>query len=186
MKILKLGLFVFFVSIIFIRCERNKQELLIEKTPKWSKAVALKNGQSWKSYALAWVNKKNPGIVTILTDVYNDFGYLRESLYFIELPYKTGHYILRKKNYNIDTLKTYSFYATSCDDGDVSEDYFDLVEEENNFVEIKTIDPANMIMSGTFQATFVRDTSDFVTNPSLPDTFRFEKGYFYMKIVEKD
>lgn len=42
-----------------------------------------------------------------------------------------------------------------------------------------------MIMSGIFQAIFVRDTSDFVSNPSLPDTFRFEKGYFYIKIVGK-
>ena len=39
-------------------------------------------------------------------------------------------------------------------------------------------------IKGIFQITFIRDPSDTVTNPSLPDTIRFTDGVFRLKIVE--
>jgi hypothetical protein len=179
MRIFKFILFLLVVISIFIRCERIKPE---PRVPEWSKAIALRNSQQWEAYAVARVNKKRSHLVSIPANIYNDMGFWRESLGLAFIHFKTGKYVLYRHLLNQDTLRIYASYATISDDGDVVEDRFVVWEEENNFVEIESIDTVNMIMRGRFQVTFIRDPRDYVTNPGLPDTMRFTNGFFNLKI----
>ncbi len=58
-------------------------------------------------------------------------------------------------------------------DGDVIEDRFVIFENEDNFIDIQTLDTIEMILIDSFKVTFIRDVSDRIDNLSLPDTIRF-------------
>lgn len=181
MKIIYFILVVSFINCLTTGCKKDKAE---SKYPEWSEVKALKNGQIWKHKASAQIVKRKSGSIAITANVFNDHDELREVLIFDYVPFEPGKYTLLKRIKDSQNVDIYAGYTTFTADGDVVEDRYDVLEEENNFVEIETIDRANMKMSGTFRCTFVRDPNDHVSNPSLPDTIRFSEGDFTLKITE--
>jgi hypothetical protein len=124
--------------------------------------------------------------VSIQAYLQNTFGYWREGLYFANISRKVGRQELLRRipNSAIDTI--FSTYTTFSDDGDVVEDRFAVLEDEDNFIDIQHLDMDKMEMTGIFQVTFVRDSNDYITNPGLPDTIRFTEGEFNLKIVDRN
>lgn len=181
MKIIYFILVASLINCLIISCKKDKTE---SKLPEWSEVKALKNGQIWKSNAFAHIDKKKSGLIAIPAEVFNNHSELREVLIFDYVPFETGKYTLLKRIKDSQNIDIYAGYTTFSSDGDVVEDRYDVLEEENNFIEIETIDRADMKMSGTFRCTFVRDPNDHVDNPSLPDTIRFDDGGFILKIIE--
>ena len=180
MKIIYFILIASLINFLIAGCKKDKTE---SRYPEWSEVRTLKNGQIWKSNAFAQIDKKRSGVISIPANISNNFGELREVLMLGDIPFELGKYTLLKKILNSDILEIYASYTTLTADGDVVEDRYDVLEEENNFIEIDTIDLTNMKMSGNFQVTFVRDPNDHVSNPSLPDTIRFNEGVFILKII---
>lgn len=175
------AIYFMLIASLIIGCKKDKTESIY---PEWSKVNALKNDKIWKAKASAQIVKRNSGLIAIPADVYNDYGELREVLIFDYVPFEPGKYTLLKRIKNSESLRIYAGYTTFTADGDVVEDRYDVLEEENNFIEIDAVDRANLKMSGTFRVTFVRDPNDYVSNPSLPDTIRFSEGDFNLKITE--
>ncbi len=181
MKFIYLILVASLVNCLIISCKKDKTE---SRYPEWSEVKALKNGQMWKSKASADIDKKKSGLISIPVSILNNVGDKREFLILQYIPIETGKYTLLKKIPNSEILRISASYTTLADDGDVVEDRFVVLEEENNFIEIDAIDLDDMKMSGTFQVTFVRDPNDHVDNLNLPDTIRFNEGEFILKIIE--
>jgi hypothetical protein len=178
---------VFYIAFIlifsFINNSCKKEENKTPLTPKWSKVTALKNGEMWETGAMASIDERHhKDSITIVANIYNSLGFWRESLYIGYLPIKEGTYDIFS-NWGEDEKFIKATYATISDDGDVVEDRFMVFENENNYVEIESIIDNNEI-NGTFRITFIRNPSDTVDNPSLPDTIRFTNGAFRLKIIE--
>lgn len=153
------------------------------KHPDWSKVTASKNGLIWESRAVAFLDKnKEERFLSIPAHVNNEYGFLREALFFGGVNCLTGKQIV----FNSKAESLYASYTTLMADGDVVEDRFVICEDRNNFIDIQTLDIVNMKLVGNFRLTFVRDVNDPITNPNLPDTIRFDDGEFCLKIIDSN
>ncbi|SHI93270.1 hypothetical protein SAMN05444280_10850 [Tangfeifania diversioriginum] len=168
----------------FPNCFISPKENIERQVPEWSKVKAQKDGQYWEAEAIAYRVEIGSSykIGEIQANIFNEYGFLRENL-------STGNIdplIGKQKIPGSRTDTLYSRYITIMADGDVTEDQFIVLEDEDNFIDIQQLDMDKMEMSGIFQVTFVRDANDRITNPSLPDTIRFTEGEFHLKIVNRN
>lgn len=178
--------YIFFLIALILQfgCNKENEESQI---PVWSKVTALKNLQNWETQTIALKDSiGKDSRVSILATLENEFGYLREVLGFTIINIKLGRHELFPYTHPTANDSISTNYTTISDDGDVVEDRFVVLENEDNFIDIQHLDMDKMEMTGTFQVTFVRDINDPITNPSLPDTIRFTKGEFNLKIVKKN
>lgn len=166
--------------ILFILLNSCEEPELYE----WSKLNALLNDKSWEASAIAVEQTIKRDSVFIQATVFNTDGYLREIMTLSYLPIKIGRYPVFSR-FNAVSSNLKAKYATISDDGDVVEDRFNVFEADNNFVEILSVNQQNKEIQGSFQLTFIRDQSDKIENPSLPDTIRFINGTFRIRIVKE-
>ncbi|MCC6599823.1 MAG: hypothetical protein IT223_04020, partial [Crocinitomicaceae bacterium] len=154
----------------------------------------LYGGGSAKLNGVAWTGKAG----VFFTDVfcapdsciaislfhYNESDALRGKITLNHVPLRTGRQTL---NYtwplSKDVLCALS-YSVFTSDGDViTGDYSVFEQNDDNYLNITKLDLNTGLISGTFQATVVRDS--FWTFPGYqPDTIRITEGTFSGKIFE--
>jgi hypothetical protein len=84
--------------------------------------------------------------------------------------------------------KLSSAYYTLRDDGDVLCDVYNVYEPDSiqNFITITSFNTQTKEIRGTFQATYLIDSSRVIAigkcRPTAPDTIRIRNGEFYTKI----
>lgn len=164
-----------FVILFFTSCSKQENEFV-------GSASAIKNGKSWNSDCISGYSNQQPDEIFITMRVYSTEGFLRETLGIGRIIPSIGIYEVEKPiadSTNIIHNNNYSFFATSIDDGDVGDKFYDVLETENNFIDIKSIDYDKMLISGSFEITFI--LSDTL---SEPDTLRFIGGEFEAEIRE--
>lgn len=167
---------------IFVCCEEQEDEV---STYYWGNSTALKNGANWNSEAIhTYYNVFHLNNIDFFMEVYNSHGEMREDLYFFNIPISFDEKQIYNVKNNTDNQFIGAAYTTLSHDGDVVEDRFVVLEDENSFIQLESINSKTNEIKGKFQITLVRDTSDRITNPSLPDTVRFTNGNFHIKIVD--
>ena len=172
--------YTFFLVVLMFQlgCDKDNVE---RQVPEWSKVNVQKNGQYWVTEAVA-INRitGSDTNIEIQANIANEYGFLREHLSLGNIDPLIG----KQKIPGSRTDTLYSRYTTFMADGDVVEDRFVVLEDEDNFIDIQLLDMDKMEMTGIFQVTFARDPNDHITNPNLPDTFRFTEGEFHLKIID--
>lgn len=171
--------YILILFIIFSGCTEsdieniNKDDYLIR---------AEKNEIQWEASGGAILDKGTE--LGIQATVVNEYNYLRELLVFSNLEFKTGRQEVSSVRHKPSLNHKYSSYATHMADGDVIDDYYYLLESEQNYININSIDSVNLRIKGTFQVTFIRDSTENVINPDLPDAICFKNGEFTVMVNE--
>lgn len=173
----------------FTNCKKTVEEPII--TPYSGEATALKDGEVWTGEPYVIFLKPHEKLLSVSIHVFNEVGFLRQSLGFYKFPPQTGLYLLR----NTSTMKEDSLvgagYNTLLFDGDVIGGHWDILETEDNQLEIEEVNLETGDVRGTFQVTMVLDSTirnlylEELESP-LPyeDTIRFTNGTFFTKIVQ--
>lgn len=104
-----------------------------------------------------------------------------ESIVFSNIPFQTGRYVLTNKNSEVSKANSTFYTAIGFD---VSNSSFHLDTASGNFIEVEIADSESNYIRGTFEAVYVRDSSDTIYDPYLPDTVRFTNGFFRVKITD--
>lgn len=178
-KIIYFGL-ILVLSSTFNRC--TQKEIEEPDVPEWSKFKTLMNGEIWETGAAAFITNQQDRIF-IQANVANAAGFLREEFRIFYLPIKVDTYTLFTTAGAEGKLPVAS-YNTVSDDGDVTEDRFILLQEEDNYFKINSIKSDTTEISGQFQMTFVRNPIDKIDNFSLPDTIRFTNGITRLFVIK--
>lgn len=173
-------------------------EHLAPDVPTWGSASALVNNEKWGArypgffqtirairgtYGTA-IPCKNE-YYYIRADIYNNSAFLRESIRFVKVPFIKGkHKIIDFDFQCIDNEPVaYGYFSTSSDDGDVSQDDYDVLETADNFIIIDSFDTNKEEVKGSFQITLVINRRSLNDPSPLPDTLRFTNGIFHTKIL---
>ncbi len=110
---------------------------------------------------------------------------LREQINISGIPYnKTGNIPIQYTDYNYnpcDNITTATF-AISGSDGDVLIGNYVTLKKSNSFINIETYDANTKEIKGTFDITFVADGTSERTRAIYPDTIRFDKAKFTVRI----
>jgi len=175
-SILQLIIWVFFV-LLFSACQKQEGEF-------HGSAYAIKNNISWNADCISGYSNQQPGEIFITMRVYSTEGFKRETLHIGRIIPSTGIYEVEKPiadSTNIVLNNNWSIFATSIDDGDVGDKFYNVLESEDNTLEITEINLEQMKVSGKFNISFIREVSDSLT---IVDTLRFVGGEFEAEIRE--
>lgn len=168
--------------VLVLACgEDDPQPIHITNPAHTGTVDAEQNGRPWqgKAYVSLATYPRCPQIEQLSLGVYrtNEQGMRRETMSFSGLPVDTGRHVLSKRNYGGPDVNahlcdkvTYGFYATLEDDGDAGGDGYELIETEQNWVEVVSLDTVRQEIRLRFQASFYRNRP--VTNWA-EDTVRF-------------
>lgn len=169
--------FIFWAFFILLLSSCGKQEDNFE-----GKATAIKNDSSWNAECISGYSNQYPDELYITMRTYSKEGFLRENLHIGRIIPSVGLYVVVPRiadSNNISLNNNYSGFATIIDDGDVLDKFYNALNSDDNFINIKSINYDNMTISGTFNIAFVlSDTT------STPDTIRFVDGEFQSQINE--
>lgn len=147
---------------------------------------AIKSLTDWRASAQATYLNGFPDYLEVDASTYTEEEYLRESLWFIWLPIRTGTFEIRTYD-QTDTLQYQSVranYATSTADGDASEDYYQVdTTAMDNFITLTRVDTIAKEVEGYFTCSFEIATFGGKRNPLNPDRLKFSYGRFKVKIT---
>jgi len=149
----------------------------------WSNA--MKNGLPFEASGLAREHSDRPNdFWGFYMETYTEWGAERESIYIAELEYKLGSVQVLNNDENQENGIPIGFYATSTDDGDVSEDNYRIDSRQSNWIEIISIDTINgeQTISGKYNLHFKIDSEK--RNPLNPDHVRFIEGTFEVRFQQ--
>jgi len=168
-----------FFLLLISACDKDKFH------PDYSNGMAdaSKNGENWVGQGYALISQQNK--YAFLFSVYNQYGELRQELYFFNILRAIGTYQLYKvQSQNLDSLASARFF-TSSSDGDVSEDsYYVKADSLASNIFIESIDTNSGWVIGKFNAVFYIRPDRPKFNPANPDTIRFTNGRFSAKVLE--
>lgn len=145
---------------------------------------AIQNNINWSADIYSLENEPYGQGIDIIIDRFNELNIHRERIFLYKIPKNIGKYYLSNTDpRDIDSLSG-SSYHTSLYDGDVSGDSYDLLTSDEiiDYVEISKVD--NDKIEGTFQISFLRDTTYGIADPTASDTLVFLNGEFNTRIVE--
>lgn len=168
--------FVFWSFFVILISSCGKQEDTFV-----GKSNAIKNGISWNANCISGYSNQYPDELFVTMRVYSKEGFLRESLHVGRIIPSIGKYTVERPiadSVNLVLNNNWSSFATLIDDGDVLDKYYNVVESDENFIDIKSIDYDNMTIIGTFNIAFV--LSEPIT--STIDTIRFVNGEFRTQV----
>jgi len=173
-----------YLFLIFICLYCKKEQKLSAPGPFRGTGSAVVNGQNWKAHRVECRIDVPcyPGRLSIAFHTFSSEGFLRETMVIYKMP------IIVKES-RIDTVN----YATLCSDtsvganygtiaghGDISKDYYTVLESESNKINITYYNPETKIVIGTFDVSFIIKSRQ---DPLAPDTIRFMNGRFLTKIL---
>lgn len=178
-------------------CKKDKNR---PEVPSWGTLSASINKASWtntypKGYQTVMGNQGEystaipciNGAYAIGSSLYNENGYLRQTLGFIKIPLDKGRYKIAKFIFECnESDPPYATFTTTSDDGDVGQDNYAVLDIPDNYLEILSYDPKSGEIKGKFQVTFVIERRSLNDPSNLPDTLRFENGEFFTKIISKN
>lgn len=173
-------------------------EHLAPDVPTWGSASALVNKEKWGSiypgffqairaiggtYGTAIPCQNEYYMISI--DLYNNNAFHRESFDFVKVPFTKGKHNITDFNFQcvVDEPVAYGSFWTLGNDGDVSQDNYDVLETEDNYIVIDFYNTNTQEVKGSFQVTFVINRRSANNPSSLPDTLRFTNGIFHTKIL---
>lgn len=106
---------------------------------------------------------------------YENFVYNKEELIFDKIPFKIGKYkSIGEDIYCYQDNLAYSAFIPLIGDDVLGENY-EVLDTENNYISIQSIDRRGGIITGKFQCTFLNVNDD-------TDTVRFTNGSFKTKV----
>ncbi|MCB0395060.1 MAG: hypothetical protein KDD36_00310 [Flavobacteriales bacterium] len=143
-------------------------------------ATAVKNGQPWRALIEGIPSKPFGYGFDLNIDVYNEYQFLRESLYIFRIPYKNQWNMIDTIDAHTDSVITGAFYATLQEDGDVIDNVYHVIPMIgfDNFIKVTHYDEITGEVRGEFQLIMVIDPDDPKHYPNAVDTIRFEHGKF--------
>lgn len=175
------------ICLLLVSCKKTIEEPSIY-TGEFS---ALKQGTTWEALPYAFFPSSNDTALTIVAEILNEEGFLRQSLSFTKVPPKEGDYPLYKSSSAVNDGLVSTHYFTFLTDGDVIEADWEILDTADNFLRITNLDLATGEVSGQFDMVMVLDslTRSFYLDElevDLPyeDTIRFTNGEFATKISE--
>ncbi len=143
-------------------------------------ASAICNNNEWS--ALSYTQVTEGGFV-IAFDIYNEMGFLRESLSISNLNavYEEQHIVSTIFNMSDEQ---YASYSTVKDDGDVLGDLYLLdTTSTNNIIHVTSYDPRKSNIKGTFNLRFILYRDDGEGEPA-PEIKEFINGVFKVKVED--
>jgi len=164
---------VLVVLILIVSCKKDQD------SHYFGRVSAMKNGSAWVAKAFAGRNTEFKQLIDVIGEVYNEQGFLRESIYFSEITLTQSRQNLYYSPINNIEAKAGAAYYTSTDDGDVGCDSYYLVPADSsfNYIELTGIDPLTRIISGKFVIRLVLEKID-QCDPNAKDTILFTNGKF--------
>lgn len=112
--------------------------------------------------------------------------YARENLLFLGLPLQSGTTVLNyiesdtSNCYKIPTAKLY----LQAEDGDVTIGYYKLSSNVPSKIIITSYDSVTGVVSGTFDATFIKKEKNSSYYNNYPDSLHFSGGQFHTKWIK--
>ena len=161
--------------LIAVACFSCKND---DDTPDWSTASALKNGVYWEAEIKVVDNSNHPRETGLLIIIQKDNGDgFDDFMQFVNVPAEVGRYILPDTSGNAQDSTMRIYYITAGTD--VIGDTFTLLTEDaiENYIEITDISDDEIM--GTFQLSFLRNTTSPPANPGTPDTLLFTEGQIH-------
>ncbi|MCB0395061.1 MAG: hypothetical protein KDD36_00315 [Flavobacteriales bacterium] len=142
--------------------------------------TAVKNGRPWRALIRAVPSEPYGYGFDINVDVYNEYQFLRESLFIFRIPYKNQWNIIDTIDAHTDSVITGAFYATVQEDGDVIDNIYHVFNavDFDNYITVTHYNEHTGEVSGEFQLTTIIDLSRPQHYPNAVDTIRFEHGKF--------
>ncbi len=164
-----------FALLVILSCSKNNN---IENEGD-GYAKAFRNGAEWKAICSSKKSVRDINKLVLGFEYYNSQHYLRNSFNFRYLPYYVGNYYPHQYQSNIpDSIFTISFY-TLLEDGDVQGDKYVIIRDSAFFISIDHINYQTGAISGKFGGELIKAiNSGQETDPSSPDTLKFEDGIF--------
>ena len=148
------------------------------------KATALRNGETWIGKGRGTINNQGIGI-DMYYDVFDDFGQLRQNLFFRKIPPNSGVYPIFNTSTQAKDSIPGCIYMTFSFDGDVIEDVYKVVESETeSTVTVLSYDESTRLFTGKFKLKLYKDPNPNNPTPNNPDTIFFKTGEFEVKIEE--
>lgn len=117
----------------------------------------LLNGERWQPQEVRAGNAPCfPDRLGLVMDYYNEAGLLRQGFSMQNFPLELGKHPIYRARFNQEDCFSdhiWSSYDTLTDDGDVLNDFYQVVEQADNHLIITAYDSLTQALEGTFQAT---------------------------------
>lgn len=155
------------VACVFIGsgCQKEDESII----PKWSKIIAIKDGEQWEIKGYAYMDHDGSlGIVG------RDWSTSFSNMNIINLPPEIGNH-----------AELTGWHFTYGHSGIVAS--YNADKSADNVLEIKNIDLGNMEISGIFKVSFIREfLSPSTPEESYPPIISFTNGNFRLKIMSDE
>lgn len=167
-------------SVLFLLMSCHKEENPYDEEGR-GKGFAVKNGKNWDAGTYAYDYKPSKNTVSVSLYVVNSHGILREGLRFQNLVLIEGERAIGEMNAGLLLTNFGIFYSTILADGDVTGDrYYSPPANPYNTLTVESYNDDTGELHCRFNAFIVGKPND----PTLPDTLRFEDGWFRVKIIK--
>lgn len=166
----------------FTGCKKEEVSIFYPGEMTYGKMSGNKNGKDWVASSSAQFHDNNSSFFGIGASTFSKEGFLRESLVLNKIPLSTGYFKISGTTNNVFDGFVGAVYHTSEDDGDVSEDSYEVDENAtNNFVEITLLDTIINKVEGNLEVSFKIATLGGKRNPNNPDKIKFSNCKFEVK-----
>jgi hypothetical protein len=170
--------------LVICSCKKDKSDPFYFGT-----ASMTLNGKVWNASKVRCVAIKNhicnPDFLSLDFEVYNEQGFLRESLDFKNIFKELKTYYLWPNAFSTsckDSLPACTYYTIGAD-GDVILDVYNTLPNSGSFIRIDKFNNDTKEMEGVFSFDLLIYSR---YNPTAPDTLRVRNGQFYTKIFDSN
>lgn len=158
----------------------NKEEPLYD-TEGRGKGFAVKNGKNWHAATYAYEYKPSKNTVSVSLFVVNSDGILREDFSINNIRLNEGERPIEEMNTGLLLTNFGIFYSTILADGDVTGDrFYSPPANPYNTLTVESYNEETGELHCRFKTFIVGKPND----PALPDTLRFEDGWFRVKVIK--
>lgn len=147
-------------------------------------ADAKLNGREWKATKVRCISNQpcyngKLGFELLRS---NSQGFLREIIHFGNIRPLISRFQLEPRNdYNSCNDTLYASFGTLTDDGDVTEDAYEIIDGPHNFLTIDYYNENTKVLAGTFELAFKKIPRP--STPHTPDTIRITNGRFLTRVL---
>ncbi|MEZ4917944.1 MAG: hypothetical protein R2792_02470 [Saprospiraceae bacterium] len=169
---------ILFILLLQLGNSCQKEEPLYDELGR-GKGYALVNGEPWNVKTSAVDYDPNNNSVTVSLFEYDEYWIPRKTLGFINLPLSVDSFAIPKF---INFSGFFAGYSTTLADGDVNGDqYYSPDPGPDSYIIIDSYDEKTGELWARFNCVVVGTPRYDLT---LPDTLRFEEGWFRVKILK--
>ncbi len=174
-------IFVLLAAVLILLPSCRKEESPYDEKGR-GKGFAVKNGKNWDAGTAAYDYRSSKNTVTVALSVHDKDGIIREALRFNNIKLFEGERPIEVMNDGLLFTNFGIFYSTILADGDVTGDrYYSPPANPSNTLTVESYDEDTGELHCRFNAFIVGKPSHDL---SLPDTLRFEEGWFRVKVIK--